>query len=134
MIGKISGAIPVNRKVKDHVEADVNHFGRGKSHTIPSAEADIKLLQEQYHMKQLHKNLKREQRPGDKAKDHMMIGMNPSKLDKRLNIWHSKRSGLRDTEQCYEGDSTPEGSENGDVVNDEDDEEGAADSDAPMEE
>ncbi|KAI0693371.1 hypothetical protein BC835DRAFT_1415991 [Cytidiella melzeri] len=53
-IHKISGSIPTQRKVKDHVEANFNHFRRGKSHTTPEAEKDIKNLQAAYKNAKVH--------------------------------------------------------------------------------
>jgi hypothetical protein len=34
-IGETSASIPCQRKVKDHVESDLNHFLRGKLHSSP---------------------------------------------------------------------------------------------------
>ncbi|EMD36367.1 hypothetical protein CERSUDRAFT_95685 [Gelatoporia subvermispora B] len=56
-IGKTSASIPTQRKVIDHVEADINHFRRGKSHTSPSKEADINKLQQSYQASKLHQHL-----------------------------------------------------------------------------
>ncbi|KAI0686262.1 hypothetical protein BC835DRAFT_1288480 [Cytidiella melzeri] len=47
-IKKISVSIPAQRKIKDHVENEFNHFRRGKSHTTPESETDIVNLLDHY--------------------------------------------------------------------------------------
>jgi len=53
-IGKISASIPCQRKVKDHIEDEINHFHRGKSHTSPDKEKDVQQLQAAYHNGNVH--------------------------------------------------------------------------------
>ncbi|KAI0670267.1 hypothetical protein C8Q78DRAFT_1154033 [Trametes maxima] len=43
--GKTSASVPAQRRVKDHVEREVNHSYKGKSHTSPNEEKDIMKLQ-----------------------------------------------------------------------------------------
>ncbi|KAH9953949.1 hypothetical protein BC827DRAFT_1094186, partial [Russula dissimulans] len=40
--------------VKDHVEREVNSFARGKTHTSPDAEEDIRNLQATYKKDEIH--------------------------------------------------------------------------------
>lgn len=103
----MSAAIPAQRKLKDHVEAEINRYGRGKNHTTPDAEADIKVLQQSYTLARLHSSHGRTLRACDKSKDHLKLGSAPSKLNSTIERWYSKRAGQRSTEQNYEGDSTP---------------------------
>ena len=103
------------RKVKDHVEADINHFHHGKSHTTRSAEIDIKMLHEAYSVSNLHKNKTRPLRTSDKAKDLLALGSLPSKMSDMLKGWATRRVDEASSEQCYEGESTPEGSVAGDA-------------------
>ncbi|KAJ3553997.1 hypothetical protein NM688_g3332 [Phlebia brevispora] len=112
-IAKMSAAIPTQRKIKDHVEADFNHFRRGKSHTIPDAEADICLLQKTYSSAQIHENKGRLLSAPEKAKGHRTIGSLPTTIKAVIQRWTGRRTFERSTEQSYEGDSTPEGSESG---------------------
>ncbi|KAI0682087.1 hypothetical protein BC835DRAFT_1230763, partial [Cytidiella melzeri] len=53
-IKKISASIPTQRKIKDHVEEQFNHFRREKSHTTPDWEEDVANLQTAYHVGQAH--------------------------------------------------------------------------------
>ncbi|EKM56458.1 uncharacterized protein PHACADRAFT_118176 [Phanerochaete carnosa HHB-10118-sp] len=53
-IKKILAAIPTMRKVKDHVNADINHFRRGKMHMKPSKEIDVTKLQQAYAASKIH--------------------------------------------------------------------------------
>jgi len=92
VIHKISASIPAQRKVKDHVEAEINHFLRGKSHTSPDAEEDIKTLQKAYKNNKIH-----EFQPGrklnakDKVKDYVAIGSERTKLKGVIERWISNR-------------------------------------------
>jgi len=42
-------AIHVIRAVADHVEREFGTYTRGKCHTAPAKEKDVKLLQQAYH-------------------------------------------------------------------------------------
>ncbi|KAF7789167.1 hypothetical protein EIP86_000104 [Pleurotus ostreatoroseus] len=116
-IGKMSAAIPAQRRIKDHVESDINHFRRGKSHTVPNAEADIKLLNRMYKTVSIHENKSRSLDSSDKAKDHLKLGAATSKLKAVIQKWTLKRTVERSMEQNYEGDSTPEGTDVEELAN-----------------
>jgi hypothetical protein len=93
LIHKSSASIPCQRKVKDHVKADVNHFLRGKYHRSPEAEEDIQNLQKAYHKDGIH-TLK----PGrrltvkDRVKDYMALGTEDVKLKGVIQRWISGRT------------------------------------------
>ena len=99
----MSGSIPCQRKVKDHVEAEVNHFLRGKSHTSPDAEEDIQNLQAAYRRDSIH--LFKEGRrlaAKDKVKDYMAVGAEGTKLKKVIQRWVSNRLSEVATTEDFE--------------------------------
>lgn len=102
MIAKISAAIPCLRKVKDHLEAELNHFRRGKSHTSPDKEQDIVKLQTAYHLAKAH-----EYQPGrtiaekDKFSDYTAQGTDLTKLSKVISHWLERRISERSTNQEF---------------------------------
>ena len=104
----MSGSIPCQRKVKDHVEAEVNRFLRGKSHTSPDAEEDIGNLQAAYQKDSIHTfKAGRKLAAKDKVKDYMAIGGEGTKLKKVIQRWVSNRlSEVATTEDhdAYESD------------------------------
>ena len=91
IIRKLSASIPCQRKVKDHVEAEINHFCRGKSHTSPDIEEDIRNLQAAYEKDQIHV-LKpgRKLAAKDKVADYMALGAD-TKLKGVIRRWAENR-------------------------------------------
>lgn len=85
------------------MEAQVNHFSRGKHHTTPGKEEDIRILQSSYHTSKLH-----EFTPGrhllsrDKVKDTIGSGSDPGKLKKIISRWADGRLSVRSTEQDWQ--------------------------------
>jgi hypothetical protein len=103
-IRRISASIPSQRKVKDHVEAEINHFLRGKSHTTPDAEEDIAHLQMAYHLDKIHIFIPERKLTGkDKAKDYMAVGADGKKLKKLVNKWSENRVSDWSTEENWDG-------------------------------
>lgn len=106
-IRKISASIPCQRKVKDHVEAEINHYRRGKSHTSPDKHEDISRLQRSYRASKLH-----EFTPGrileekDKVKDYIAQGSAVEKLNKVMEKWASNRLVERSTEENYSSENS----------------------------
>ncbi|KAI0692050.1 hypothetical protein BC835DRAFT_1416805 [Cytidiella melzeri] len=102
-IHKISASIPTQRKVKDHVEANFNHFRRGKSHTTPEAEKDIKNLQDAYQTTRVHVRV-----PGqhllavDRAKDFVALGSDQLKLNATIKRWSERHTSSRATTEDWE--------------------------------
>lgn len=97
-ISKISASIPVQRKIKDHVEAEFNHFRRGKSHTDPAKEADIRRLEQAYEAGKAHVYVQGRKLAQDhRAKDYIAAGSDPEKLQKTLTRWQSNRLSRRTT-------------------------------------
>lgn len=103
-IKKISAAIPTLRKIKDHVEADINHYRRGKRHTNPASEEDIAKLQAMYANSKLHVNDPRAQRrlpEKDRIEDFVMQGSDYSKLSTAIRNWAANRTIDRATTEDW---------------------------------
>ncbi|TCD71585.1 hypothetical protein EIP91_007332 [Steccherinum ochraceum] len=103
-VGDISGSIPCQRKIKDHVTAEINHYARGKSHTSPSAEADICRIQESLAASKILRQV-----PGrefkdenDKAADYIANGSDIKKLQTTIDNWWSTRANVRATTEEWE--------------------------------
>ncbi|KAJ3557664.1 hypothetical protein NM688_g1349 [Phlebia brevispora] len=89
---KTTGSIPTQRKVKDHVEAHINWFRRGKSHTNPDKEVDVASLQAAYARSKIHQyNPRRQLAKEDKIEDYIAKGSDYLTLHKTMNTWHEKR-------------------------------------------
>ncbi|PCH39258.1 hypothetical protein WOLCODRAFT_33102, partial [Wolfiporia cocos MD-104 SS10] len=102
-IGKISQAIPTMRKVKDHVEADINHFRRGKSHTSPDKEEDVARLQSVFHCSRVWRyRPTRHLNDADKPSNILKQGSNPDRLGKARENWISSRMGEHSVEQVWQ--------------------------------
>ena len=102
-IRKTLGTIPCQRKVKDHVELEVNHFLRGKSHTSPDVEEDIRNLQAAYKKDSIHLfNAGRKLAARDKVKDYMALGGEGTKLKKVIQRWVSNRLSEVATTEDFE--------------------------------
>ncbi|KAI0706131.1 hypothetical protein BC835DRAFT_1409762 [Cytidiella melzeri] len=102
-IRKISASIPAPCKVKDHVEAEFNHFRRGKSHTLPEKEKDVACLQEAYKDSNIHWYVpKRLLKSLQRAKDFLALGSNPITLQATINRWAEKRLTVRSTCEMWE--------------------------------
>ena len=101
----MSGSIPCQRRVKDHVEREVNAFLRGKSHSAPDAEGDIRNLQAAYHKDSIHSF-----KPGrklaakDKVKDYMALGTEGTKVTKVIQRWGSNRLSEIATTEDFDTD------------------------------
>ncbi|EKM48930.1 uncharacterized protein PHACADRAFT_214588 [Phanerochaete carnosa HHB-10118-sp] len=101
-IKKISAAIPTMRKVKDHVEADINHFRRGKTHTKPAKEIDVAKLQQAYAASKIHVfDPTRPRLDIECLTDYLQQGSNPTLLRKTINRWTARRVTARSTEQDW---------------------------------
>jgi hypothetical protein len=88
----MSVSIPCQRKVKDHVEAEINSFLRGKAHTNPDAEEDIQNLQAAYRKDAIHSfKAGRQLAAKDKVKDYVAQGVEGTKLKKVISRWVSNR-------------------------------------------
>ncbi|KAI0688541.1 hypothetical protein BC835DRAFT_1419055 [Cytidiella melzeri] len=89
-IKKISASIPTQRKIKDHVEENFNHFRRGKSHTTPEYEKDVVALQKVYHEGDAHvytagRHLE------SKLPDYVLMGSEATRIDTTILRWWQKR-------------------------------------------
>lgn len=102
-IKRISASIPTQRKIKDHVEAQINHFRRGKSHTDPDKEADVVRLQESYRKSKVHVYVRgRKLAANAQAKDYLAIGSDPTKLQTTIERWFTSRLTIRSTLEDHE--------------------------------
>jgi hypothetical protein len=91
-IGETSTSIPCQRKVKDHVESELNHFLYRKSHSSPEKEEDITCLCMSYHASKIHSNHPRRKLGSkDKVLDTMFIGAESNKLTKTMSKWVANR-------------------------------------------
>lgn len=92
-IGRMSASIPCQRRVKDHVESDINHFHRGKSHTSPDKEEDVARLQASYHQSGVHRFVRgRKLDAKDKVPDLLAIGSGGGRLSKAIEKWAANRA------------------------------------------
>jgi hypothetical protein len=95
--------IPCQRCVKDHVEREVNHFARGKTHTSPDAEDDIRNLEAAYKKDELHTF-----KPGrklvekDRVKDFMSLGVEGTRLKNTISRWVENRLSKVATTENFE--------------------------------
>lgn len=106
-IKKISASIPTQRKVKNQVEADLNHFGRGISHTSPDAEADIARLQESYKSSEIHVYTpKRHLDHTRRAKNYVDIGHEPDRLQNTIDRWAERRLTVRSKQELWQDEET----------------------------
>ncbi len=87
--------------MKDHVEAEFNHFRRGKSHTTPDWEKDVANLQEAYRVGKAHVyQTVRVPKVDTSPPDFINIGI--QKLNALVNRWTAKRVTQKSTEENYE--------------------------------
>jgi len=106
-IHKISASIPCQRKIKDHVEAEINHFHRGKSHTSPDAEGDIRCLQAAYRSDKIHEFVPgRKLEAKDKVKDYTAVGAEGAKLKKTIAKWMENRVTKWSTRETWKEERT----------------------------
>ena len=99
----MSGSIPCQRKVKDHVEAEVNAFLRGKSHSSPDAEEDIRNLQTAYEKDSIHSfTAGRKLAAKDRVKDYMAVGGEGTKLKRVIHRWLSNQLSEVATTEDFE--------------------------------
>ena|ERR1700722_19482725 len=92
LISKLSGAIPSMRKIKDHVESEINHFLRGKSHTTPDIEEDVRNLQAAYRRDKIHQYTpSRTLSTKDKVENCSAIGAGGPKLMGTISRWAANR-------------------------------------------
>lgn len=102
-IKKISASIPTQRKVKDHVEAEFNHFRRGKSHTSPQSERDVARLQASYKASKIHTYTPNRHLENSRcAKDFLSLGSEPEKLQGTIDRWGARRLTVRSKQEIWE--------------------------------
>lgn len=105
-IGRTSPAIPTQRKVKDHVEAQVNHFRRGKRHTTPEKDGDVARLQAAYKTSRVHENLRRRLSKENTAANVIAAGSEGKRLKKAINTWMEQRVDPRSTKDLWSNSET----------------------------
>lgn len=96
-------AIHVIRAVADHVENEFGTYTRGKKHTVPTKERDIKILQGAYHQAGHHTFTRgrKIEKKEDKASDFMKLGYEKLHDGKALARWEDHRTFERSTEEQY---------------------------------
>lgn len=101
-IKKISASIPTQRKVKEHVEGEFNHFQRGRSHTDPDKEYDVERLVTAYKASEIHiYKSTRQLAPEHRAKDFIHLGSDIDKLDATIKRWLENRLKRRSEAEDY---------------------------------
>src|SRR3984957_7234871 len=102
-IHKTSASIPCQRKIKDHIEHEINHFLRGKAHTSPEAEEDIKNLQAAYCRDKIHVlQPGRKLNARDRVKDYVALSSEGTKLKKMIERWVDRRDVDISTRQVWD--------------------------------
>ncbi|TFY51054.1 hypothetical protein EVJ58_g10762 [Rhodofomes roseus] len=103
LLGRMSAAIPCLRQLKDHIEAQFNHYFRGKSHTTPAAEDDITKLSQAFHDSKVHLHV-----PGRIAKNKLANfvgdGCDTIKMDKDIDSFYDRRECERATGEVYDSE------------------------------
>ncbi|KAF7800317.1 hypothetical protein EIP86_011567 [Pleurotus ostreatoroseus] len=100
---KTTASIPTQRRIKDHVEAHINHFRRGKSHTNPKKEGDVAMLQAMYARAKIHSYHRSRQLPKEsRTEDFIAKGSDPSTLRKTIKKWQEKRVIAKGTKEDWE--------------------------------
>jgi hypothetical protein len=107
---KLHPAIHLIRAVANHIEQEFGTYTRGKRHTIPSKDRDIKVkvLQESYHRAEYNK-LSSGQKIGDKkdrAEDFMKNGFIKLHKGDLLAQWVDQWSFEHSTEQKWDSETS----------------------------
>lgn len=91
---KLHPAIYVIRAVTEHIEREFGTKARGQSHTVPSKEKDVDLLQNSYQEAGYHKfsNGRKIARDKDKAKDYTTRGYTHLHTGKVMERWRGLRT------------------------------------------
>ncbi|KAI0693992.1 hypothetical protein BC835DRAFT_1488319, partial [Cytidiella melzeri] len=102
-IKKISASIPAQRRIKEHVEEEFNHFWRGKSHTTPESENNITSLLGHYRQGKPGPHV---HKPGRHLSSHppnyVANGSNAQKLSAAIKRWSKKCVSLISTEEDFD--------------------------------
>lgn len=95
-IKKITASIPTQRKLKDHIEREFNHFRRYKGHTTPDFEKDVRNLQGKYAEAKVHVHVAGRE-VEDKTKDFIAQGLNHESLYGLVSRWATSRMTEKST-------------------------------------
>ena len=99
-VGKISPAIPMLRKLVDHMEGTLNNYRRYKKHTVPSTEADITKLMATFQESTLYDHVNgRTVKDREKFVDIWARGFDIVLKGESLARWFENRSELRPARQ-----------------------------------
>ncbi len=125
---KLHPAIPIIRIVTEHMEEEFGTYKRGKSHTVPTREKDVQVLQKAYHLSQYHVYTRGRtiEKKDDKAKDYIEEGMGKLHSGKVLYKWRNQRSFKRSVAE----DWSEEESDNANAEDDASDERPVDESDS----
>jgi hypothetical protein len=98
----ISAAIPLQRKVKDHIDTETQSISRGKKHTTPNAELDLRNLASAYYVAKAHKYV-----PGREFKANQNTVSDWSAngvmgLASKIKTWSQERFTLKSVEEDSE--------------------------------
>ncbi|KAK7015543.1 hypothetical protein VNI00_019077 [Paramarasmius palmivorus] len=94
-------AIPTIRSVADHIENQFETYTRGKRHTVPKKEADVRRLLEAYHGTHTQERGRKIGKK-DKGKDFLHHGVHELLYGKWLSDWHDGRYFVRATSEEWD--------------------------------
>ncbi|KAI0085660.1 hypothetical protein BDY19DRAFT_996563 [Irpex rosettiformis] len=100
-IKRISASIPTQRKLKDHIEREFNHFRRYKGHTSPDHEGDVSGLQEKYHQGKVHV-YQAGRKVTHEVKDIIAQGSNAESLQGMITRWANGRVSEKSTMEDHD--------------------------------
>ncbi|KAI0085961.1 hypothetical protein BDY19DRAFT_996389 [Irpex rosettiformis] len=100
-IKRISASIPTQRKLKDHIEREFNHFRRYKGHTSPDHEEDVTDLQKKYHKGKVHV-YQAGRKVDHEVKDFVAQGLNAESLQGMITRWANGRVTEKSTLEDYD--------------------------------
>lgn len=103
---KISTSIPTQRKLKDHVEQNFNHFARGKSHTSPEHEKDVTALQGKYRDAKAHIYKRGRHLPAEQKVEDVIADGHSDSLAAAMTRWAADRVTQKSTAANFDSVET----------------------------
>ena len=107
------------RAVKDHIESEFGTVSRGKKHTTPAKEKDIKTLCAAYEEEEIHAHVPKRiiKRTRDRASDYIGKGVKEIREGKVIQRWWNNRATRRETVELWEIDMDSSNSSCSDLEN-----------------
>jgi len=100
---KVSPAIPTFTAIRKHAEAQVKSLNRGTSHTEPSKERDLGILDQSYTSSAVHvlQEGRRVRTAADRVVDVVSNGLIQLQLGNSISKWWYKRDQERATMETW---------------------------------